>query len=63
VESCVVIGDIGVDVAAAVAAGARAILVPGPRTSRADILRARRTAQVVPTLTAAVDLALQERSA
>ncbi len=47
----VVIGDIGADVAAAEAAGARAILVPTPVTRRTEVEAAHRTA---PDLTAAV---------
>ena len=49
---CVVVGDIGADVEAAEAAGARAILVPTPRTRVAEVLRAR---EVAPDLEAAVD--------
>jgi D-glycero-D-manno-heptose 1,7-bisphosphate phosphatase len=39
-EDCVVVGDIGADMAAARAAGARAILVPTPRTRREEISEA-----------------------
>jgi histidinol-phosphate phosphatase family protein len=53
----VVIGDIGADVEAARAAGARAILVPSPAT-RAEEVRA--APEVAPTLTAAVDRLLGE---
>jgi HAD superfamily hydrolase (TIGR01662 family) len=52
---CVVIGDIGRDVAAAHAAGARGILVPTART-RAD--EVRRAPEVAADLNAAVSLAL-----
>jgi HAD superfamily hydrolase (TIGR01662 family) len=52
---CVVIGDIGSDVAAALAAGARAILVPTERT-RADEIR--RAPEVAADLTAAVNRVL-----
>jgi histidinol-phosphate phosphatase family protein len=52
---CVVIGDIGADVQAARAAGARAILVPTPVT-RADEVAA--ADEVAPDLTAAVDRVL-----
>jgi histidinol-phosphate phosphatase family protein len=50
-----VIGDIGSDVAAAAAAGARGVLVPTAATRRAEIHEAR---EVAPTLAAAVDLLL-----
>jgi HAD superfamily hydrolase (TIGR01662 family) len=49
---CVVIGDIGSDVAAAAGAGAVGILVPTPITRRAEVDAAARTA---PSLTAAVN--------
>jgi len=52
---CVVIGDIGADVTAAAAAGARGILVPTPRTRQTEV---RGTPEVAPDLTAAVALAL-----
>jgi HAD superfamily hydrolase (TIGR01662 family) len=54
-EECVVIGDVGGDVAAARAAGARGILVPTPRT-RAEEVAA--TAEVAADLIAAVELAV-----
>lgn len=50
-----VVGDIGSDVAAALAAGARAVLVPTPVTRRAEIVFAP---EVAPTLLAAVELLL-----
>jgi HAD superfamily hydrolase (TIGR01662 family) len=50
-----VVGDIGADVDAARAAGARSVLVPNGRT-RVEEVRAAR--HVAPTLTAAVDLVL-----
>lgn len=50
-----VVGDIGADVDAAVAAGAQDVLVPTPRTRQEEIARA---ATVVPDLGAAVDLLL-----
>ena len=56
--ACVVVGDIGADVEAARAAGARAILVPTPVT-RADEVAA--APEVAPTLEAAVDLLLDAR--
>jgi histidinol-phosphate phosphatase family protein len=52
---CVVIGDIGSDVEAARAVGARAILVPNHKTRREEVAAA---SVVAPTLTAAVDLVL-----
>lgn len=52
----VVIGDIGADVAAATAAGARAVLVPTPVTLAAEVDAAP---LVAPTLLAAVRLALE----
>jgi len=54
-EACVVIGDIGADVEAARAAGARGILVPTPRTRREEVEAAE---LVAPDLVRAVDLAL-----
>jgi histidinol-phosphate phosphatase family protein len=52
---CVVVGDIGSDVEAARAAGARAVLVPTPRTLPEEVAAAE---TVAPTLPAAVDLVL-----
>ncbi|MGP4025643.1 HAD-IIIA family hydrolase [Actinomadura sp. 3N407] len=57
-SDCAVIGDVGGDVEAAAAAGARGILVPTGRTRAAEITRAAETA---PTLRAAVDLVLGGR--
>ncbi|WP_030168462.1 HAD-IIIA family hydrolase [Spirillospora albida] len=57
-DACTVVGDIGADVEAAAAAGARGILVPTGRTRPAEIARAR---EVVPTLAAAVALILEGR--
>ncbi|MEU9887778.1 HAD-IIIA family hydrolase [Sphaerisporangium sp. NPDC051011] len=54
-RDCVVIGDIGGDMEAARAAGARGILVPTPQTLPAETADARETA---PDLDAAVDMAL-----
>jgi HAD superfamily hydrolase (TIGR01662 family) len=54
-EDCTLIGDIGADVDAARAAGARAILVPGPATLSEEIESAP---EVAPNLDAAVDLIL-----
>ncbi|MFB4314226.1 HAD-IIIA family hydrolase [Actinomadura sp. 21ATH] len=56
-SDCVVIGDIGRDVEAAAAAGARGILVPTSRTRLEEIARAR---EVAPDLGSAVDLVLGE---
>jgi HAD superfamily hydrolase (TIGR01662 family) len=56
-SDCVVIGDIGGDVEAAAAAGARGILVPTVRTRLEEIAAAR---EVAPDLAAAVDLVLGE---
>jgi HAD superfamily hydrolase (TIGR01662 family) len=58
-QRCVVIGDIGADMEAAEAAGARGILVPTPRTLRREICAAR---HVAPSLPAAVELALTGRA-
>lgn len=55
-QECVVVGDIGSDVAAARAAGARAVLVPTPVT-RAEEVRAADV--VAPDLAAAADLVLR----
>lgn len=54
-RDCVVIGDIGRDMAAAARAGARGILVPTPVTLAAEVAAAPETA---PGLAAAVALAL-----
>jgi HAD superfamily hydrolase (TIGR01662 family) len=55
---CVVIGDIGADVEAAAAAGARGIMVPTPVTRKQEVAAAPRVAG---TLTAAVDDVLAGR--
>ncbi len=54
---CVVIGDIGADVGAALAAGARAVLVPTPVTRAAEVEHARAHAAVATDLREAVRLA------
>jgi HAD superfamily hydrolase (TIGR01662 family) len=54
-ERCAVIGDIGADVEAARAAGARAILVPTPLTRREEVEAA---AEVAPDLPTAVRMLL-----
>ncbi|MER7014499.1 HAD-IIIA family hydrolase [Saccharopolyspora sp. NPDC000359] len=53
-EECVVVGDTGADVAAAVAAGARAVLVPTERTKPDEITEALVVADVAPTIEVAV---------
>ncbi|OBI25891.1 HAD-IIIA family hydrolase [Mycobacterium sp. E2238] len=60
-QRCVMIGDIGRDVQAALSAGAGAVLVPTGRTLIAEVDHARRHARVAPTLDAAVSLVLRER--
>jgi HAD superfamily hydrolase (TIGR01662 family) len=52
-ERCVVIGDIGSDVEAARAAGARGVLVPTPVTRREEVVAAP---NVAPNLASALDL-------
>jgi histidinol-phosphate phosphatase family protein len=56
---CVVIGDIGADVQAARAAGARGVLVPTPTTLHDEV---RDAPEVAPDLAGAVDLLLGSRS-
>jgi histidinol-phosphate phosphatase family protein len=58
VARCVVIGDTGADVDAALAAGARAILIPTARTRSEEIALARRRATVARDLAEAVHLAM-----
>jgi HAD superfamily hydrolase (TIGR01662 family) len=53
-HECLMIGDIGSDVDAALAAGAQAVLVPGPNTKVEEIDHARLVAAVAPTLRSAV---------
>jgi len=53
---CVVIGDVGADVQAALSAGARAILVPNGKTRPEEVASAP---LVAPSLSAAVDLVLE----
>lgn len=57
VERCAVVGDIGADVAAALAAGARPVLVPTAVTRPQEVAAAP---EVAPDLTAAVRLLLGE---
>jgi histidinol-phosphate phosphatase family protein len=59
-ERCVVIGDTGGDVSAALAANARAVLVPTDRTRVAEIANARVRARVAASLSDAVSLVLRE---
>jgi histidinol-phosphate phosphatase family protein len=58
-EHCAVIGDIGADVEAAQAAGARAVLVPTARTRAEEVAAAP---EVAPDLEAAVELLLGARA-
>ncbi|GAA4426739.1 HAD-IIIA family hydrolase [Georgenia halophila] len=58
---CAVVGDIGSDIAAAAAAGARAVLVPTPQTRPEEVEHAAATADVAPDLAFAVDLLLGRR--
>jgi len=58
-RGCVVIGDVGTDVGAALAAGARPVLVPTPATRPEEVAAAP---EVAPDLEAAVDLVLGARS-
>jgi histidinol-phosphate phosphatase family protein len=55
-EQCVVVGDIGSDLDAARAAGARSILVPAPTTREEEIREAER---VAPSLGVAVEALLE----
>jgi histidinol-phosphate phosphatase family protein len=57
-SDCAVIGDIGADVEAARAAGARGVLVPTERTRPEEVADA---AEVAPDLAAAVDLLIDGR--
>lgn len=59
-QECGVIGDIGADVEAALAAGARPVLVPTPQTRAEEVADAP---EVAPDLLAAVELLLAARSA
>lgn len=57
---CVMIGDTGGDVEAALAAGAEAVLVPTARTLPGEITRAQARARVAATLDEAASLVLRE---
>ncbi|MCV7421267.1 HAD-IIIA family hydrolase [Mycobacterium yunnanensis] len=59
-ERCVMIGDTGGDVDAALAANARAVLVPTERTRSGEIASARLRANVAATLSDAVAMVLRE---
>lgn len=59
-QRCVLIGDTGGDVDAALSARARAVLVPTRRTLTEEIVAARRHAEVAPDLEQAVELVLRE---
>lgn len=59
-QRCVMIGDTGGDVRAALAAGARAVLVPTDRTLPGEVEHARQHARVAATLNDAVSLVLSE---
>lgn len=56
---CVLIGDTGGDMAAALSADADAVLVPTERTRPEEVTEARSRARVAPTLVDAVDLVLR----
>jgi HAD superfamily hydrolase (TIGR01662 family) len=58
-ERCAVIGDIGADMEAANAAGARGVLVPSAATRPEEVANAAETA---PDLQSAVDMLLGERT-
>lgn len=60
-ERCVLVGDIGSDLGAADAAGARALLVPTPQTRPEEVAAARRQGRVEHDLPAAVDRILEGR--
>jgi HAD superfamily hydrolase (TIGR01662 family) len=59
-ERCAVVGDIGADVEAARAAGARGVLVPTPVTRREEVAAAQ---AVAPDLVTAMDLLLRGEGA
>jgi D-glycero-D-manno-heptose 1,7-bisphosphate phosphatase len=60
-SACVVVGDIGADVGAALAAGARAVLVPTPVTRSEEVAHAREHALVAADLREAARLVLGEQ--
>ncbi|MGE2725480.1 HAD-IIIA family hydrolase [Mycolicibacterium pulveris] len=57
---CVMIGDTGADVEAALSAGAQAVLVPTERTLAGEVSDARRRARVAATIGDAVSLVLKD---
>jgi histidinol phosphatase-like enzyme len=57
-QDCVVIGDIAADLGAAVAAGARGVLVPTEMTRQDEVAAAHRSRALAPDLCSAVDLVL-----
>lgn len=59
-DRCVLIGDTGGDVQAALAARARAVLVPTEKTLPQEVSHARERARVASTLTEAVSMVLEE---
>jgi len=59
-DRCVLIGDTGGDVQAALAARARAVLVPTGKTLPHEVSHARERARVASTLTEAVAMVLKE---
>jgi D-glycero-D-manno-heptose 1,7-bisphosphate phosphatase len=58
-SDCVLIGDTGADVDAALRAGARAVLVPTAETLLPEVDRARVLAEVAPSLPVAVRRSLR----
>ena len=58
---CVMVGDIGADVQAAMQAGARAVLVPTPATRPSEVAHARTSAVVADDVAGAVRYALAGR--
>jgi histidinol-phosphate phosphatase family protein len=59
-NECLVVGDIGADVEAALTAGARAVLVPTPATLAEEVAFAERHAAVARTLDEGVRAALEQ---
>ncbi|AKS35450.1 HAD-IIIA family hydrolase [Mycolicibacterium goodii] len=59
-DRCVLIGDTGGDVQAALSAQARAVLVPTGKTMPEEVSHARERARVASTLTEAVSMVLRE---
>ena len=58
-SDCVLFGDTGADVDAALRAGARAVLVPTPETLLPEVDRAQVLAEVAPNLSTAVRRSLR----